>query len=96
MKREKMKLQELLKIVHELVDEIGKARKSVEFCEECQGQLSQTEHQEKHLEIALKIRDKLPHNLIWSFKSLKTIPKITMTFDGKGHAVANLDELEIH
>jgi hypothetical protein len=91
-----MELKELLETVHRLIDKIGQAKKSVEFCEDCKGEITQQEHQDKHLEEALRIRDKLPHSLVWSFGSLKVIPKITITFDGEGHATANLDKVKIY
>ncbi|KPJ71420.1 hypothetical protein AMJ50_02165 [Parcubacteria bacterium DG_74_3] len=91
-----MKLKDFLETVHGLSEKVGQMRMGVSSCPDCKGQITQEEHKEKHLEEAMRIRDKLPHNLVWSFKNLEIIPKITMTFDGKGHAVASLEEVEIY
>jgi len=91
-----MKLNELLETVHRLVERIGRARMSVESCEECRGkEINQEQHKEKHLEEAIEIRDELPQNLVWNPGGLRIQPIIKLTIDGEGHTTANLDEIEI-
>jgi hypothetical protein len=90
-----MKLKELLETVHELTDKIGRVRANVDFCAECKKGTTQEEHSEKHLEEAMEIRAKLPHNLVWTIESLGIKPVIKLTIDEEGHVIANLEEVEI-
>ena len=91
-----MKLKDLLKLTHELAKKVGQMRMSVRFCPDCQGkEISQAEHMEKHLDEAMEIKEKFPHNLVRDLKHLRITPKIAMTIQD-GFVKAELDETEIN
>jgi len=97
----RMELKEFLEITHQLIVKVGQARKNVEQCEDCKGtKTTQEEHASKHLDEALKIRDKLPDWFVWpadnwSISRVRIKPVLKSKIDEKGHLVITTEKVEI-